>query len=58
MMRPAREASVRDYERSFGVGSATSDSVAGRCISAQGGDGDLVSSRRMPVSRCSPSGRA
>lgn len=33
---------ARDYERSLKMGNATSDSVAGRCISAQGGDGDRV----------------
>lgn len=41
-MKCAREASgrARDYERSLKMGNATSDSVAGRCISAQRGDGD------------------
>lgn len=38
---------ARDYDRSLEMGNATSDGVAGRCISAQGGDGDRVSLRRQ-----------
>lgn len=38
---------ARGYDRSLEMGNATSDGVAGRCISAQEGDGDRVSLRRQ-----------
>jgi len=37
---PVKPQDARDYERSLEMGNATSDGVAGRCISAQQGDGD------------------
>lgn len=47
---------ARDYDRSLEMGNATSDGVAGRCISSQGGDGRprvFAQGTRVLVSRCS-----
>lgn len=52
-MLPVGPQGAHHYERSLEMGNATSDGVAGRCISAQEGDGDRVCAGGMPTSRCS-----
>jgi hypothetical protein len=49
---PVKPQDARDYERSLGMGNATSDGAAGKCISAwQGGGNDNVL-KKMLMYRC------